>query len=132
MAERKSEGQAEAPAGATGMLKFRRAMTSIRDLNHQQSLFVPKARRLSEMQKMLHRDVSSLHLTPEEHRKRREEKGEGVDGVSQKQAEADLAQTLKDEHNVDLKVRAASVVKQQRPSGVFLCVSVCASLLQLN
>ncbi len=41
----------------TGMAKFRRAMTSIRDLNHQQSLFVPKAKRLSEMHTMLHRSI---------------------------------------------------------------------------
>ena len=44
-------------AGLQGMAKFRRAMVSIKDLNHQQSLFVPKARRLSEMHQMLHRDV---------------------------------------------------------------------------
>ena len=103
MAEKKTDESAPA-AGATGMLKFRRAMTSIRDLNHQQSLFMPKARRLSEMQKMLHRDISSAHLTPEEHRKRREDNGENVGGISKKLSKEELAKALKDKGPVDLKL----------------------------
>ena len=47
---------------SAGMAKFRRAMTSIRDLNHQQAMFVPKARRLSEMHQMLHRDETQTDL----------------------------------------------------------------------
>ena len=48
--------------GISGMAKFRRAMVSIKDLNHQQSLFLPKARRLSEMHQMLHREESKVSL----------------------------------------------------------------------
>ena len=43
-------------AAGSGMAKFRRAMKNVKELNHQQSLFLPKARRLSEMHEMLHRE----------------------------------------------------------------------------
>lgn len=87
-------------AQQTGMLKFRRAMTSIRDLNHQQSLFLPRARRLSEMQKMLHRDESQKQLTPREYEAARNKKNENNN--VRKLSEESL---LVDKQPVDLKTK---------------------------
>ena len=61
-------------AAGSGMAKFRRAMKNVKELNHQQSLFLPKARRLSEMHEMLHREetketTKNIEETERERRK---------------------------------------------------------------
>ena len=54
MTDNKTNGLRNFSTGAagSGMAKFRRAMKNVKELNHQQSLFLPKARRLSEMHQM--------------------------------------------------------------------------------
>jgi class 3 adenylate cyclase len=61
MTDNKTNGLRNFSTGAagSGMAKFRRAMKNVKELNHQQSLFLPKARRLSEMHQMLHREIES-------------------------------------------------------------------------
>ena len=93
----------EDKANFSGMAKFRRAIVHIRDLNQQQAMFVPKARRLSEMHQMLHRDIDSPRTASN-----KDKKGE-ADAEAKRLAEK-LAQEEEDALPKDTKTKIKAVL----------------------